>query len=78
MKADAQIRQQIFRKIQRMYANKLNDLNDYINKLEHPTDKSSNILSFAGSWVNIDKSAFAELTDNLISNRTRNSRRIDE
>ena len=56
----------------------LNDLNDYLNKLEQTTEKSSKILSFAGSWINIDESAFYELTDNLISNRSRNTRRIDE
>ena len=78
MIADTQIRQQIFRKVRRIPSNKLNDLNDYLSKLEQTTEKSSKILSFAGSWINIDKSAFDELTDNLISNRSRNSRRIDE
>jgi len=78
MIADAQIRQQIFRKIRRIPSSKLNDLNDYLSKLEQTTEKSSKTLSFAGSWINIDKSAFNELTDNLISNRSRNSRRIDE
>ncbi len=78
MLADTQIRQQIFQRIRRIPKDKLNDLNDYLSKLEQTTEKSSKILSFAGSWINIDDSAFDELTDNLISNRSRNIRRVDE
>jgi hypothetical protein len=78
MLADTQIRQQIFQKIRRIPSNKLNDLNDYLSKLEQTTEKSSKILSFAGSWINIDESALNELTDSLILKRSNNSRRIDE
>ena len=78
MIADNQIRQQILRKIRRIPSNKLNDLNEYLSKLEQTMEKSSKILSFAGSWNNIDESAFNELTDNLIQNRNKNSRRFDE
>ncbi len=73
MIADTQIRQQILRKIRRIPSNKLKDLNEYISKLEQTTEKSSKILSYAGSWKNIDESAFDELTGNLIINRSRNS-----
>ena len=68
MTADNQIRQQIFRKIRRIPSNKLNDLNDYLSKLDLSIDKSTKILSFAGSWNNVDEEAFEELTDKLISN----------
>ena len=78
MIADTQIRQQILRKIRRIPSDKLNDLNEYLSKLEQTTDKTSKILSFAGSWNNIDEAAFDELTDNLILNRNKNSRRFDE
>ena len=78
MIADAQIRQQILRKIRKMPLNKLNDLNEYLSKLEQSTEKTSKILSYAGSWKSIDESAFNELTDNLILNRNRNSRRFNE
>ena len=78
MKADTQIRQQIFRKIRRIPSEKLNDLNDYLSKFEQASDKSSKTLSFAGSWNDIDESAFDELTENLISNRAKNVRRFDE
>jgi len=78
MIAETQIRQLILRKIRRIPSNKLNDLNDYLSKLEETTEKTSKILSYAGSWSNIDESAFNELTDNLIINRNKNSRRSDE
>jgi signal transduction histidine kinase len=78
MLADTQIRQQILRKIRRIPSDKLNDLKEYLNKLEQTTEKSSKILSYAGSWNNIDESALNQLTDNLISNRIKNSRRFDE
>ena len=78
MISDTQIRQQILRKIRRIPSNKLTDLNEYLSNLEQTTEKSTKILSFAGSWNNIDESAFKELTDNLISNRNNNSRRFDE
>jgi hypothetical protein len=78
MIADTQIRQQILRKIRRIPSNKLNDLNEYLSQLEQTTEKTSKILSYAGSWNNIDESTFDELTDNLILNRNKNSRRFDE
>ena len=78
MKADTQIRQQIFRKIRKIPSKKLNDLNDYLSKLDLTSGISSKTLSFAGSWNNIDESAFDELTENLISNRNKNTRRFDE
>jgi hypothetical protein len=78
MIAHTQIREQIIRKIRKIPSNKLNDLNDYLSKLEKATGKSTKILSFAGSWKDIDESLFNEFTSNLISNRNRNSRRSDE
>ena len=75
---DTQIRQQIFRKIRRIPSNMLHDLNDYLSKLEQTTEKSTKTLSFAGSWNNIDETAFNELTDNLIANRNKNSRRFND
>ena len=78
MISDTQIRQQILRKIRRIPSYKLSDLNEYLSSLEQTTEKTTKILSFAGSWNNLDESAFKELTDTLISNRSKNSRRFDE
>jgi len=78
MIADNQIRQQILRKIRRIPSNRLKVLNEYLSKLEQSTEKKSKIISYAGSWNNLEESAFNELTDNLIKNRNKNSRRFDE
>lgn len=78
MIADTQIRQLILRKIRRIPSHRLNDLNEYLSKLEQTTEKTSKILSYAGCWNNIDESAFDELTDNLILNRSKNSSRFNE
>lgn len=75
---DTQIRQQILRKIRRIPAIKLKDLNEYLSRLEQSIEKSSKIHSYAGCWKNLDESAFVELTDKLIENRNKNSRRFNE
>jgi hypothetical protein len=75
---DTQKRQQILRRIYRIPNEKLKELEDFISKLEPDNNKKDRILSFAGSWQNIDDSVFIELTENLISNRQRNKRRTDE
>jgi len=72
------LRQRIFKMIRRVPSNKLNDLLEYITKLEKSMEKKSKVLSFAGSWKNIDDSAFDELTKDLITNRSKNLRRHNE
>ncbi len=78
MITDTQQRQQILRKIYRIPNEKLKELEDFISKLEPENNRKDRILSFAGSWKNIDDIVFIELTENLISNRERNKRRTDE
>lgn len=78
MTTNTQIRNQILRKIQKIPANRLKELEVFVSKLEETTNKKAKILSFAGAWENIDDGLFNELTDNLIDNRQRNKRRINE
>lgn len=75
---DTQRRQQILKKIYRVPSDKLEELDDFVSKLEQNTDKRNRTMSFAGAWQNIDDSIFKELTDNLINNRQRNKRRDNE
>ena len=75
---NAQIRNQLLRKIQKIPNDKLKELNDYIAKLEGERENKSKVLSFAGAWSDIDNSVFQDLTENLINNRQRNKRRINE
>lgn len=78
MITDRQIRNKILRKIRRIPSDKLKDLDDFISKLGEKSEDKSKVLSYAGSWRDIDDSTFQDFTDNLIRNRQRNKRRIDE
>jgi hypothetical protein len=76
MNSDTQIRSQILKKIQRIPSDRLNELNDFVSKLERSAGKKDRILAFAGAWENMDTSIFNEFTENLISNRRKNRNRI--
>jgi hypothetical protein len=78
MITDTQRRNQILRKISRIPTNKLKELDDFVSKLEKGIIQKSETLSFAGAWHDIDDTVFNDFTDDLISNRQRNRRRIDE
>ena len=74
--ANLQIRGQIIGKIQKVPDDKLNSINEFIDKLS--TESSISPLAFASSWKDIDEKLFDELTVNLIKNREKNYRRFDE
>ena len=78
MITNTQIRNQILRKIQRIPADRLKELDIFVSKLEETTDKKGKNLSFAGAWENIDDNLFNEFTNNLIDRRQRSKRRINE
>ena len=78
MTTETQIRSQILRRIQRIPSDRLNELNEFVSKLEQTSGNKAKILAFAGAWENIDPSAFAELTENILSNREKNTRRHDQ
>lgn len=73
-----QIRNQILRKIYRIPSNKLKELDEFISKLDEDTPSTAKILTFAGSWENLDKSILDELTESLVENRKKNRNRIHE
>jgi hypothetical protein len=78
MKSDTQIRDQLMRRIQRIRADKLKQLDDYAAKLEENINNKEKILSFAGAWDNLDDDLFNDLTEKLMTRRQDNKRRIDE
>ena len=71
MITNTQIRNQILRKIQRIPADRLKELEVFLLKLEESTNKKDKNLSFAGAWGNIDDNLFNEFTDNLVERRHR-------
>ena len=78
MITDNQRRNQILRRISKIPKDKLKELDDCVSRLEQEIGKKSANLSFAGAWKDIDDAAFDDLTTDLISNRQKNRRRIDE
>ncbi len=78
MISDTQIRDQLIRRIQRIRADKLRQLEEYAAKLEENINNKEKILSFAGAWEDIDDDLFNDFTDKLITRRQSNKRRIDE
>lgn len=77
MTVNTRMRNRILKKISRIPENKLKQLDDYISKLEKKENTQSGNFSFAGSWKDIDNSAFEELTTNLLKNRSNNRSRIN-
>ena len=77
MITDTQRRNQIMKRISKIPHDKLQELDEYVSKLEQGISKSAKTLTFAGAWKDIDDSVFNELTDNLISNRQKNRGRIN-
>jgi len=78
MITDSQIRNKLLRKIQCIPSEKLKEVDDFISRLEGKGGNKSKALSFAGAWKNIDDAVFQEFTKDLIRNRERNKRRINE
>jgi len=78
MKSDTEIRNQIMKRIKSIPSEKLEELNNYIVKLECNIKRKERILSFAGSWKDFEDDVFGELLDNVLTNRRLNKRRFDE
>ena len=78
MITNTQRRNQILRKINRIPTDRLKELDDFVSKLEQSVIQKSKTLSFAGAWRDIDDTVLNDLTNDLISNRQRNRRRLDE
>ncbi len=78
MITDTQKRNQIVRRINLIPKEKLDELDYYISKLEQIDTNRKKRKSYAGIWKDIDDSVFEDFTTNLVSNRQKNRRRIDE
>ena len=63
------IKTKIIDRLENFSANKLEDVWNFIDHLEEENANKKNLLSFAGTWKDIDDSLFEDLTTNLISRR---------
>jgi hypothetical protein len=78
MLKEKQKRKLILNKIENLPSEKLNELDEFIVKLEQSISNKKKTLSFAGSWKDIDENIFATLTNELIERRRSNRVRINE
>ena len=77
MITNGQRRNLLVRRINSISADKLQELEAYIANLESKNSSQSRTLSYAGVWKDLDDDVFADLTNNLTSNRQKNRSRID-
>ncbi len=71
------IKEQIKEKIDHISSERLSDVLDFLTKIEEEEHNIRGILSFAGSWRDLDQEAFDDLTTNLHKNRLLSNREID-
>lgn len=63
----------IHTKIAHISGHQLKDVLDFVEKIEQMNDQKKQILSFAGSWKDMDDDIFSELTDELPEMRLKES-----
>jgi hypothetical protein len=70
------LRNSLVRKLQQLSADKLNEINDLLSKIEIQLKSKDKTLKLAGTWKDLDDSFFNELTEKLHDNRA-NDRQIN-
>ena len=70
------LRNNLIRKIQQLSADKLAEITDLLSKIENQFKSKDKTLKLAGTWKDLDKDVFNELTERLHDNRSKD-RQID-
>lgn len=70
-----QLKQRLIKRIENLSPEKLQDLSRFLESLE-TENKKLKVLTFAGSWADLDGEAFDELTNNLENRRKSNRTRF--
>lgn len=70
-----ELKERLKRRIDNLSEDKLNDVSQFMESLEIGNNKGK-LLSFAGSWNDIDDETFNELTKNLEDRRKNNRTRF--
>jgi hypothetical protein len=76
MTLENKLKNTLIRKIQRLSADKLTEVNSLLGKLENQFKSKEKTLKLAGSWKDLSQDFFVELTENLHTNRAKD-RQID-
>jgi hypothetical protein len=69
------LRNNLIRRIQRLSADKLTEVNDLLGNLEKRFKSKDKTLNMAGSWKDLSDDFFVDLTEKLHDNRA-NDRKI--
>lgn len=70
-----QLQERLIKKIENLSPEKLQDLSKFLESLETENNKMK-VLTFAGSWADLDGETFDELTNNLENRRKSNRTRF--
>lgn len=70
------LKDQIIHRIHSLSPEKLKELDQFIDLLEHHKNSKQEILSFAGAWKDLNQDVFRSLTQDLHHNRKKGSKRI--
>jgi hypothetical protein len=69
MNTKNQLRNNLIRKLQRLSADKLAEINNILNTIESQLKSKEETLKFAGVWKDLDMDFFIETTEKLHENR---------
>jgi hypothetical protein len=70
------VRKKLIRRINQLSRDKINALENYLNKMESSKSSKDEILSYAGIFEELDSDFFIEITDDLHLNRKSGRTRI--
>ncbi|OQX78603.1 MAG: hypothetical protein B6D64_06190 [Bacteroidetes bacterium 4484_276] len=74
MLKEREIRTKILRRVEKISTDKLDDIWEFLRKIEKNSRKKDDILSYAGCWKDLDKNLIDDLTINLGTKRIEEDR----
>ncbi|MBX2971079.1 MAG: hypothetical protein KF803_17055 [Cyclobacteriaceae bacterium] len=64
------LRNTLVRRLQQLSADKLNEINNLLGKIESQLKSKDKTLKLAGTWKDLDDDFFTEMTEKLHNNRS--------
>ena len=71
------LRQRLIARIKKLSEDKLDSVENYINKIENDINEKSEVLSFSGIFKDLDKEVINDLTIDLPKRRIQGTSRIN-
>jgi hypothetical protein len=71
MNDKSKLRNNLIRKIQKLYTDKLHEITNLLGKMENQFRSKEKTLKLAGAWKDLDDDLFIELTEKLHENRSK-------